>query len=90
MKARGNRDRKGENGRGCESSGAPNLSTSMKPSLRLCLQSLRYLSYWRLLTREKTRDLVRIPSHLTMHSDVAYVGYGGTLGADKATGSSVL
>lgn len=58
--------------------------------MRLCRQSLRDLRYWRSLARGEGRDLVRLPPDVTMHSDAADVGYGGTLGFDETAGSSGL
>jgi hypothetical protein len=54
--------------------------------VRLSRQSLRGLAYWRSLTRGERRDLHPLPADLTMHSDAADVGYGGTLGMCTASG----
>jgi hypothetical protein len=46
--------------------------------------------YWRSLTRGEGRDLHPPPADLTMHSDAADVGYGGTLGMCSESGSNGL
>jgi hypothetical protein len=51
--------------------------------VRLSRQSLRDLVYCRSLTRGEGRDLHPPPAHLTMHSDAADVGYGGTSGLES-------
>jgi hypothetical protein len=58
--------------------------------VRLSGQSVRDLAYWRSLTRGEGRDLHPPPAHLTMHSDAADVGYGGTLGLESEAGSPGL
>jgi hypothetical protein len=58
--------------------------------VRLSRQSLRDLAYWRSLTRGEGRDLHPPPADLTMHSDAADVGYGGTLGLESEAGSPGL
>jgi hypothetical protein len=58
--------------------------------VRLSRQSLRDLEYWRSLTRGEGRDLHPPPADLTMHSDAADVGYGGTLGMESEAGSPGL
>jgi hypothetical protein len=58
--------------------------------VRLSRQSLRDLSYWRSLTKGEGGDLYPRPADLTMHSDAADVGYGGTLVTDTAAGSPGL
>jgi hypothetical protein len=60
------------------------------PKLQLSRQSLRDLAYWRSLTRGEGRDLLPRPADLTMHSDAADVGYGGTLGTNPEAGSPGL
>jgi hypothetical protein len=46
--------------------------------------------YWCSLTRGEGRDLHPPPADLTMHSDAADVGYGGTLGICSEAGSQGL
>lgn len=58
--------------------------------MRVCRQSMRDLSFWRSLSRGEGRDLIRLPPNVTMHSDAADVGYGGTLGFDEEQGSRGL
>lgn len=62
----------------------PNTSAAR---VRICRQSMRDLSFWRKLTRGEGRDLVPVGVDVTMHSDEADVGYGGTLGFDEGAGS---
>jgi hypothetical protein len=59
---------------------------------KVCLsrQSLRDLAYWLSLTRGEGRDLHPPPADLTMHSDAADVGYGGTLRMESEAGSPGL
>jgi hypothetical protein len=58
--------------------------------IRLSRQSLRNLVYWRSLTRGEGRDLHPPPADLTMHSDAADVGHGGTLGMYSKAGCQGL
>jgi hypothetical protein len=58
--------------------------------VRLSRQSLRDLAYWRSLTRGEGRDLHPLPADLTMQSDAADLGYGGTLGTCSEAGSPGL
>jgi hypothetical protein len=58
--------------------------------VRLSRKSLRDLNYWRSLTRGEGRDLHPPPADLTVHSDAADVGYGGTLGSCSVAGSPGL
>lgn len=56
------------------------FQSRLQSRVRLSRQSLRHLAYWHLLVRGKGRDLHRLEPDLTLHSDAADVGYGGTLG----------
>jgi hypothetical protein len=58
--------------------------------VRLSRQSLRDLAYWCSLKRGEGRDLHPLPADLTMHSDPADLGYGGTLGPCSQAGSPGL
>ena len=71
----------------CQSHRAPEMAWV---KVRLSRQSLRDLRYWRSLTRGEGRDLQPPPADLTMHSDAADVGYGGTLGTCSDAGSPGL
>ena len=58
--------------------------------VRLSHKSMRDVRFWRTLTRGTGRDLRPSPPDLTMHSDAANFGYGGTLGKDTKAGSPGL
>jgi hypothetical protein len=63
------------------------LSAPEQPliKIRLLRQSLRDLAYWCVLLRGEGWDLHSLPADLTMHSDAAEMGYGGTLGTDPGS-----
>ena len=51
---------------------------------------MRDLQYWRRFTRGEGRDIIPPRPQCNLHSDVADVGYGGTLGTDLNPGSTGL
>lgn len=58
--------------------------------VRLSRQSLRDLQHWRCLTREDGRALQPAKPDLSLHTDAADLGYGGTLGPSMEPGARGL
>lgn len=73
-----------------EFSGYSGARAPTRRRVRLCRQSLKDLRHWRSLARGEGRELQPSAAALTMHSDAADVGYGGTLGMDERAGSQGL